>query len=196
VDHLLNCNTLVILDVEMTAWEGSCARGWSEPWEEREIIQIGMLAVEAATLKPLGHFSCLIKPKINPKLSPYIIALTGLTQQMIDSDGLSLEEAFKKSTKFVSGLKQTFKIISNGPDGLYLFDNAVFEQVECPEFFKKGISIRSYLKKNISSYTDEYFSCDLVDLVGGSIEGQKHSALYDVQSIAEALRYIKASPAV
>lgn len=193
MDHLPDCNILVILDVEMTAWEGSCARGWSEPWEEREIIQIGMLAVEASTLKPLGHFSCLIKPKINPKLSPYIMALTGLTQQMIDRDGLSLEEAFIKSTNFVSELKQTFKIVSNGSDGPFLFDNAVLEQIECPEFYKKGISISPYLKKNIPGYSAEHFSCDLVDLVGGSIEGQKHSALYDVQSISEALRYIKDS---
>ena len=36
----------VLFDLEFTAWEGSLERGWSEPWEAREIIQIGAVRVK------------------------------------------------------------------------------------------------------------------------------------------------------
>jgi inhibitor of KinA sporulation pathway (predicted exonuclease) len=191
VDHLPDCKTLVILDVEMTAWEGSCARGWSEPWEEREIIQIGMLALDRETLNPLDDFSCFVKPKINPELSDYIIDLTTITQETLEKEGTSLAEAFAKSAAFIAKLPTPLKVVSNGTDGPFLVDNAALEQIDAPDFFKNCPSIRPLLKAHISGYTQDHFSCDLADLVGRPIEGQKHTVLYDVESIAEALRYIR-----
>lgn len=34
--------TIVVFDLEWTAWEGSKARGWDGPGEEMEIVQIGV----------------------------------------------------------------------------------------------------------------------------------------------------------
>ena len=85
---------IVIFDLEFTAWEGSLERGWSEPWEAREIIQIGAVRVkDDAKLTEVGRLVMLVTPTKNPQLSDYIIALTGIDQDAIDTEGFDFEEA-------------------------------------------------------------------------------------------------------
>lgn len=188
---LLDCKVLIILDVENTAWEGSCARGWSEPWEEKEIIQIAMLALDAQNLDPISDFSCLVRPVINPMLSDYIMDLTGISQHEIDAEGLSLKDAFNSTSEFLCRFDPDFKIVCNGIDGGVLSDNAALLQISCPVFFKECVSIHSHLKQNIPTYSTGHFSGDLADVVNRPLTGQKHNALHDVQSIREALKYIQ-----
>ena len=64
---------IILFDIEYTAWEGSKARKWSEPWEHREIIQIAAIKMAfGEEVVETGCLDCLVKPKRNPLLSPYI----------------------------------------------------------------------------------------------------------------------------
>src|SRR5258708_3499146 len=85
----------VLFDTEFTAWEGSMERGWKGPNEHREIIQIGALKVHGADLSEEDVFSRYVKPRINPRLSEYIIALTGITQEKINDEGVPFEIALE-----------------------------------------------------------------------------------------------------
>ena len=86
----------ILLDTEYTSWDGSYERGWSGPNEYKEIIQIGAIVVDGKSLTEEGAFSVFIKPVKNPNLSDFIIELTGITQEKIDAEGISLPEALRR----------------------------------------------------------------------------------------------------
>ena len=85
----------VVFDLEVTAWEGSLERNWSDPDEEPEIIQIGAVVIrkDKGQWKLCGKFSRYVKPNRRPQLSQYIKDLTGITQQIIDKCADSFETA-------------------------------------------------------------------------------------------------------
>ena len=60
-----------------------------------EIISIGCVADNG------NRFSCLVKPHDKKKLTKFIIELTGITQEMLDEDGLSADDAFLAFYEFV-----------------------------------------------------------------------------------------------
>jgi inhibitor of KinA sporulation pathway (predicted exonuclease) len=85
-DFIFDEKTLVVFDLEWTAWPGSFERDWSGPGELREIIQFGAVKADVANnLAETGHFECFARPTVNPILSDYIIALTGITQPDVDA---------------------------------------------------------------------------------------------------------------
>lgn len=175
----------------MTAWEGSQARGWSEPWEEREIIQIAMLALDRDSLKPLNHYSCLVKPTLNPELSDYISKLTGITQNAVDHDGVPLSQALRDVEAFYDDFEGPAELLCNGEDGQVICHNAALVGVSFPEFLHCCQTIRPYLQKYIPTYRRGHCTGDIPDLISRPLEGHKHNALYDVHALALALRYIE-----
>ena len=84
--------SLILLDTEYTAWEGSLARDWGEDWEHREIIQLAALKAElrGGSLQRLEEFNEFVRPAVNPELSDYISGLTGITQSMLGSASATL----------------------------------------------------------------------------------------------------------
>jgi len=107
---------IVIFDLEFTAWEGSLERGWSEPWEAREIIQIGAVRVkDDAKLTEVGRLVMLVTPVKNPQLSDYIITLTGIDQDAIDTEGFDFEEALDVFMDFCEGARAILSY-SGDPD--------------------------------------------------------------------------------
>ena len=75
---------IAVFDADYTAWEGSMERGWSSPDEEREIISIRAQLFDEE-LRTVGKFYAIVKPQLNPILSNYIVNLTGITQDMVNS---------------------------------------------------------------------------------------------------------------
>ena len=71
--------TITVFDLEYTAWECSMARHWLEPGQYKEVVQIGAVKLDGRDLSILGEFDLLVRPRINPMLSPYFEALTGIT---------------------------------------------------------------------------------------------------------------------
>ncbi|WP_135081350.1 3'-5' exonuclease [Terasakiella sp. SH-1] len=187
---LPDCRTLILLDCEYTSWEGSQARRWSEPWEEKEIVQIAMLALDRETLQPHNHFSCLVKPSLNPQLSDYFMKLTGLIQENVDQHGINLVEALHLSEKFIESFQGPVQVVSNGVDGYLINANAALVELEELSYFEQAISIHPYLRACIPTYRNGHYTSDLAGLVGQPLEGHHHNALYDVHSLAVALRAI------
>ena len=68
--------TITIFDLEYTAWECSMARHWLVPGEFKEVVQIGAVRLDADTLTVLDELEILVRPRINPHLSPYFETLT------------------------------------------------------------------------------------------------------------------------
>jgi len=67
----------IVFDLEFTAWQGSVAHRWSRPGEFTELVQIGAVKVDVASLNVVDEITVLVRPRINPVLSDYLVELTG-----------------------------------------------------------------------------------------------------------------------
>jgi inhibitor of KinA sporulation pathway (predicted exonuclease) len=79
---------ILIVDLEATCWDSRPPRG-----QESEIIEIGVCIMNAKTGKISKNEGILVKPQYS-KVSPFCTELTTLTQNMLDSEGVMLEDAF------------------------------------------------------------------------------------------------------
>ena len=100
-------DSLVVFDLEYTAWEGSEERLWSRLDENREIIQFGAVIMyhRSNRWKKGGVFEMYVRPTFRPTLSDYITTLTGISQDTIDRFGKD----------FISALKSFREIDQNVP---------------------------------------------------------------------------------
>lgn len=80
-------DNILIIDLEATCWEDRPPRG-----QESEIIEIGVCIMDAKTGKISKNEGILVKPQYS-KVSPFCTELTSITQQMLDDEGVLLEDA-------------------------------------------------------------------------------------------------------
>ena len=85
----------VIFDLEFTAWEGSVAHRWSRPGEFTELVQIGALLVDARSFAVVREMDLLVKPRLNPVLSEYLVKLTGITNAELAARGVDFADAYR-----------------------------------------------------------------------------------------------------
>lgn len=182
-------NYYIITDLEWTSWKGNYT-GKYKQYEKRskkqkkEIIQIGAIKI-TRNFKIIKSLNIYIKPKINFKLSKYIIRLTGITQKTIDKKGLDFKIAFKIFYNFIN----KNKIICNGNDEKVMNENLSLNNLNKKiKFYNiKNILIKKYnipKKYSSSPIMQSYF--------GYKIKKNKiHNALYDCISILKSLKKIK-----
>lgn len=174
-----------ILDLEYTAWDGSAGRHWSEAWEWREIVQLGLLVVDAERLFEVrDEIEILVKPVRNPVLSDYFVNLTGISQGRLDEQAVDFREALQALSEFGNAAE---RIIFNGYDGEILRENCAFHAVASPWEEERMFDFRPLLSRTLSRPAKELVSSDLPQLAGISVAGRSHSALHDCKAIAGAL---------
>lgn len=175
----------VVYDLEYTSWEGARARKWSGPGEHREIVQIGAVLLDSS-FNELKSLEILVRPRINPKLSDYFIALTGITQQRVDAQAVDALTAIAMLEGFSH---RDLPMLANGGDAGVLAENCVLLGIDNP-FRDRAIDISGELLAACGLV--EAFSCDLPRIFGlGESAGQAHTALADARNVAAALAFIR-----
>ena len=182
--------TLVVFDTEFTAWEGSEARGWSGPGEHREIVQIG--AVKLARGPGLGEvdtLELLARPQVNPRLSDYFIALTGITQADLDARSVPFAEALDAFAAFVGGDVRT--VFAFGGDQRMVAETCGLNGIPYP--FDDGLfrDIRPLVSEVLGRAVGSFVSSDLPELFGFPAPGAKHQALDDARCVAQTMRILQ-----
>ena len=178
--------TIILLDTEFTAWEGSKERNWSGPQEYREVVQIAAIKVNTKTLEELDSFSLIIQPRINPQLSDYFINLTGITQDKVTSEGIDYKTALDIYRSWTEGIDT------------YSFggDESVIK--ECCELYKtpflltnRFFDARDVFEK-YGIQAKRYSSGTIIEAFGEEVTRRAHDALNDVRTILDALRLLSA----
>lgn len=172
---------IVIIDTEYTAWEGSHARGWTGPNEHREIIQIGAIKVDTATLTETDSFMVLVKPTINPVLSDYIQNLTHISQANVDAHGISYAQALEKLATWAGELPQ----YCFGIDGEIMALNAKLVGVPFPFPRERFTDVRTIFRER--GY-DVQQSGRVLETFGLPVLPGEHDAVNDVRSILAGLQ--------
>ena len=182
--------TVVIFDLEITAWEGSLARNWSGPGEFMEVVQIGAVKLDAGeTMPELEAFEALVRPEKNPVLSDYFTRLTGITNADLERDGMEFAEAIDSFATFIG---ESRPVISNGSDWSDLVQNAEWSEIDWP--FEPGAfsNIRPALAEILGLPNPEVVSSDLPRILGLEEVPGAHTGLGDSRAIASALRELRA----
>jgi inhibitor of KinA sporulation pathway (predicted exonuclease) len=172
-------STAVIYDLEFTAWSGSMAHRWLRPGEFKEIVQIGAVKVDAATMKILGEFDAYVRPRINVALSPYFETLTGISNDTLRSRGVDLADALARFAVFCG--RDTTSAF--GRDDLVIGENIRLYGLADVAPSGDFVDLRSWFRLN-GLDSRGLHSCDVGPKLGVPFEGHTHNALADSRSLA------------
>jgi inhibitor of KinA sporulation pathway (predicted exonuclease) len=177
----------VLFDTEFTAWPGSMANRWLEPGQFRELVQIGAVQIEAASLTTISEFEILIRPRLNPVLSDYFVKLTGITNAAIEERGVDYREAYDRFVDFVGG----DTMAAFGRDDLVLIDNLHLYSIADAPPLPRHRNIAEWLRDN-GIHTAGLHACDVAEACGAAFQGRKHDALDDARSLVAGVRALVA----
>jgi inhibitor of KinA sporulation pathway (predicted exonuclease) len=174
----------VIFDLEFTAWEGSMAKQWSRPGEHKEVVQIGAVRLDAERLTILDAFEMLVSPRINPVLSDYLVALTGITNADVAARGVDFVTALSAFLDFAGGAP----LWAFGRDDLVLAENMAlygWGGVTLPPYN----NVVPWLKTQGIDMTGRN-ACHVAEAAGAVFEGHMHDALADAKGVAAGLVHL------
>ncbi|MBA6441652.1 3'-5' exonuclease [Streptomyces sp. GMR22] len=194
-------STFVVFDLEFTTWPGALEQDWSEPGQLREIVQIGALRIStgssADAYSVVEEYEALVRPVVNPRLSPFFTGLTGIDQRTVDREGVAPAEAIGALLAFCRGQS----VLSYGNDMVVLGENVGWARARGEEV-KNGflttpfLNIRPWLN-TLAPMTASANSGRLWEALGlpKPAAGKEHSALFDCYSIAAAIGHVRAGGA-
>lgn len=81
---------IIVIDLEATCWNGEIPKG-----QVNEIIEIGICELDTSTGMISKNKGLLIKPE-RSVVSPFCTELTTITQELLDKEGTSFEEAIEQ----------------------------------------------------------------------------------------------------
>jgi DNA polymerase III epsilon subunit-like protein len=189
----------ILFDTEYTAWKNSLKTNWSKEGQYKEIIQISALKIN--NNKIIDNLNLYVKPLKNPKLSSYIIRLTGITNNKLKKDGISFEKAIHLFYDFAKG----YKLYSYGNDYSIIYENLKIHSIDKKKYTKyftqsfknkfydyidliKKYEMKTKTKINISLYTSGtlYKAFD----INMGKKHKIHNSMNDVKSLFEVSKII------
>ena len=177
----------VIFDLEFTAWEGSVAHRWSRPGEFTELVQIGALKIDARSFAVEDELDVLVRPRLNPVLSDYLVKLTGIANEDLAARGVDFADAYDRFLRFADGAV----IAAFGRDDLIFdFNLALYGMRGAPPL-PRYVNIVPWLIENGIDPKGKN-ACDVGPLAGVAFEGQKHNALADSHSVLSGIKALVA----
>lgn len=186
----------VVFDCEFLTAEGSPSRFWCGPYDPDPVIaQIGVVKLGLEAGCPIvDTMRLFVIPKDRNRkrvpLDPFFTELTGITEENITADGVSLSEALGKVVSFADGAKlwswgkDEFNMIAIScyVEGIPPLIPATQFGNACDLLLKAGMPYED-LKKTRSNTLAAYYEIDHANLRG-------HDALDDALSVAYVVQHL------
>jgi len=176
---------ITIFDLEYTAWECSMARAWLAPGEFREVVQIGALKLDADSFAAKAEFEVLIRPRFNPRLSPYFENLTGISNQQVIDQGVDFRTAYERFLTFVG----EGPVAAFGRDEIVLEENLRLYGIRNARPLPLFYDLRGWFADQGVDPRGRH-SCEIGPALGVPFSGRIHNALDDVKSLAAGMEVI------
>jgi len=177
IERVTNLRNLLIVDLESTCYENEPPHFFSE------IIEIGAVVFDPASLEVIGEFQRFVKPMLFPILSDFCKQLTSITQEQVDG-GVSIDQALKEIGAFARKYDAVF--CSWG-----YYDRKQIERVclrfSIPYPFQKAhISLKH---EHSAFYGIKKLGLgQALRFHGFTLEGTHHRAIDDARNIAKITR--------
>jgi inhibitor of KinA sporulation pathway (predicted exonuclease) len=171
---------IIIIDLEATCWQSTIPEG-----QENEIIEIGLAVLDSKTGEITQNQGLLIKPQ-RSVVSLFCTELTTITQDLLDKNGISFEEAIKKLVSEYQPDLHTW--VSYGQ-----YDMNMIKK-QCKSFgiaYPMGdqhINVKTLVaeKLNLQKPTGMNGALHLLDI---PLEGTHHRGIDDAKNIAKILNW-------
>ena len=178
---------ITIFDLEYTAWECSMARAWLTPGEFREVVQIGALKLDADSFSVKAEFEVLVRPRFNPRLSPYFENLTGISNQELARRGVDFRTAYERFLAFAG----EGPIAAFGRDERVLEENLRLYGIKDARPLPLFYDLRGWFAVQGVDPRGRH-SCEIGPVLGVPFSGRIHNALDDVKSLAAGMEAVAA----
>jgi len=131
------------------------------------------------------EFNQYVRPSQRPLLSNYIKNLTGVTQEVIDTQGINLQDAIGLFRAFVP--KHSL-LCSNGDDWIYLDLNCKLASIENPFDKTSFCDVRPFLAEQLQlEQHSEQLHSHRLGFTESKFNNNPHDALSDARSVAKTL---------
>lgn len=179
----MNLNKINIIDIEATCWEG---KDDIPQGQRSEIIEIGIVQLDIKTLEISKNRGILIKPRYST-VSPFCESLTSITQEMLDKEGIDIEDA-------VSLMIKEYGSPFN-PWGSYgFYDQRMFRELENLYGIRYPLHNRHTNVKTLfamlQGLTKEVGMDTALNMAGIPLEGTHHRGKDDAKNIAKLMAWI------
>ena len=178
--------TLAIIDLEWTAWKGSHERKWSLEFEQREIVEFGLVSFNNFSSTNIRKKSFIFKT--NKEISNYFTKLTNITKKIHIERGKKFEKNFFEISR---EMKQYKIILCNGKDKNIIIENFKLKKLPLPFFLKKIKDISHIISNALDKDGEHQVSSELLDTlkIKDNVK-HKHRASDDAYAIFLALKYL------
>ena len=169
---------LLVIDLEATCWNGPMPKS-----QESEIIEIGICQLNATTGDITKNQGILVKPE-RSTVSEFCTELTTITQQLLDSEGISLEQACEKIRDEYHGFDHTWA--SYGAYDLNMLTRQCKIKSVIYPLSKAHINVkqRFYELRGLRKKVGMKGALGILDI---PLEGTHHRGVDDAKNIAKIL---------
>jgi len=169
-------NLLLVVDLEAT-----CDEHHRIPREETEIIEIGAVLIDEATLETIDELQTFVKPKLHPTLTDFCKRLTTIEQKDVD-DAPTFPEAIARLMAWLDGRTPQFCCWGD-------YDWAQLRRDARKHGMKLALGKEHINLKKRFSKTPHGMNEALASL-GLPLEGTHHRGIDDARNIARMLPWI------
>lgn len=138
----------------------------------------------------IDTFCELTKPAINPNLSDYFTALTGITQDRVDQQAIPLLDLL---ASFHTFCQPADLVMANGHDDLIIAETLALQDVFAPPLVKPYRDVAGLLENTLDLAPDQITTSTLPEKVGLAPQAAFHTALDDAFALARTLGYLRSN---
>ncbi len=182
IDFKRDKETYIIGDFEAT-----CCNRNSFPRNEMEIIEIGSVAINQDTLKPLSEFQSFIRPIRYPQLTAFCKELTSIKKHNVD-DALDFTSVISEFSNWVNQFKNPVFCSWGYYDKKQLIQDCKFHHVDYP-FTEKHINIKELFASNMGLRKGVGLGKAL-NLVNLKFQGTAHRGIDDARNMSRLAKFI------
>lgn len=171
-------NKIIVIDIEATCWNGK-----TPPNQVSEIIEFGISVLNTDTGEITQNQGILVKPE-RSKVSPFCTELTTITQELLDTEGISFEEACAKLRNEYKAKEYVWA--SYGAYDLKMIKNQCkIRGVEYP-LSQEHINVKELFSK-VKVLTRKVGMKGALHILDIPLEGTHHRGVDDAKNIAKVL---------
>ena len=168
----------LVIDLEAT-----CDNGGLVPRHQMEIIEIGAVLVDGASLEPSAEFQTFIRPVRHPELTPFCTELTSINQAMV-AEAPRFPEAMEALRQFMGDGRPLFCSWGNY-DRNQFHQDADFHGVGLP-FGSDHLNLKQAFSDQLGARR-RFGMAGALKKVGVRLEGTHHRGIDDARNIARLL---------
>jgi len=174
-------NTILVIDLEATCWNGPLP-----PGQINEIIEIGICELNTETSEITKNKGILIKPE-RSEVSPFCTELTTITQDMLDNEGISFSKACDILKTEYYGHQHA--LASYGQYDLTMMKRQCnFRSIEYP-LSQNHINVKELFCKT-KGLRKKVGMKGALHILGFLLEGTHHRGIDDAKNIAKILDWV------